>query len=87
MWSVRVDDPDAALEAVVKGALATAAGEDLGLDHGIVTACARISPAYSTTTPPPQLQHVPISVAIFSASAALVATPPLGTPIPYWSSC
>ena len=29
--------------------------------------------------------HVPISLAIFSASAALVATPPLGTPMPYCS--
>jgi hypothetical protein len=38
--SIRVDDPDTALEAVVEGALSTAASKDLGLDNGIVTAWA-----------------------------------------------
>jgi hypothetical protein len=35
---VPVDDAHAALEAVVKGALSTATGENLGLDNGVVTA-------------------------------------------------
>lgn len=35
---IRVDDSDAALEAVVKGALSTTSSKDLGLDNGIVTA-------------------------------------------------
>jgi hypothetical protein len=38
--SIRVDNSDTALEAVVEGALSTATGEDLGLDNSIVTACA-----------------------------------------------
>jgi hypothetical protein len=40
LQSVRVDDPDTALEAVVEGALSTATGENLGLDNGILTTCA-----------------------------------------------
>jgi hypothetical protein len=38
--SIRVDDSDAALEAVVKGTLSTTSSKNLGLDNGIVTACA-----------------------------------------------
>jgi hypothetical protein len=38
--SIRVDDSDTALESVVESALSTASSENLGLDNGIVTACA-----------------------------------------------
>jgi hypothetical protein len=38
--SIRVDDSDTALEAVVEGSLSTASSKDLGLDHSILTACA-----------------------------------------------
>ena len=38
--SIRVDDSYTALEAVVKGTLSTTSSENLGLDNGIVTACA-----------------------------------------------
>ena len=33
------DDPDTALEAVVKGSLSTTSSKDLGLDHGVLSAC------------------------------------------------
>jgi hypothetical protein len=38
--SIRVDDSDTALEAVVESTLSTTSSENLGLDNGIVTACA-----------------------------------------------
>jgi hypothetical protein len=76
----RVDDPDTALEAVVEGALSSPSGKDLGLDDSILSACARISLGGQ---PVVVWERIPMSLAICSASAALVATPPLGTPMPY----
>lgn len=39
---VRVDDPDATLEAIVKGSLATASSKNLRLYDGIFSACFRL---------------------------------------------
>jgi hypothetical protein len=76
----RVDDPDTALEAVVEGTLSAPTSKDLGLDDGVLSTCARIS-----LGPQPAFwcERIPMSLAICSASAAVVATPPLGTPMPY----
>jgi hypothetical protein len=76
----RVDDPDTALEAVVEGTLSSSTSKDLGLDDGVLSTCARIS-----LGPQPAFwcERIPMSLAICSASAAVVATPPLGTPMPY----
>jgi hypothetical protein len=76
----RVDDPDAALEAVVEGTLSSPSGKDLSLDDSVLSACARISLGLQ---PACLCERIPMSLAICSASAALVATPPLGTPMPY----
>jgi hypothetical protein len=38
--SIRVDDSDTALEAIVKGTLSTTSGKNLGLDNSVLSACA-----------------------------------------------
>jgi hypothetical protein len=38
--SIRVDDSDTALEAVVEGSLSTASSKNLGLDDSVLSACA-----------------------------------------------
>jgi hypothetical protein len=38
--SIRVDDSDTALEAIVESTLSTTTSKNLSLDHGVVTACA-----------------------------------------------
>ena len=39
LLSVRVDDPNAALEAIVEVALASASCEDLSLDDHVIASC------------------------------------------------
>jgi hypothetical protein len=38
--SIRVDDSDTTLEAIVEGALSTTSSKNLGLDNSIITTCA-----------------------------------------------
>lgn len=45
--SIRVNDSDSALEAVVEGALSTTSSQDLGLDNSILSACAQLAPNHT----------------------------------------
>lgn len=77
--ALRVDNPDAALETVVEGALSSATSKHLGLDdHVVASYC-----CWSAVPQASPIHHVQMLLATASASWAVFATLPLGTPMPY----
>src|SRR6186713_500332 len=77
--NIRIDHSDTTFQPVVEGTLASTSSEDLGFDNHVITTWSQLDICPQNIS----LSYVPIDLATASASAADLATSPLGTPMPY----